>query len=86
MKWLNISFNILFKSNKCSIDLSLKHRVNIEPLGGFISHQGKTLEVGRRGFSYFGPALYKRLPYDIKQCNSGAYFKAKMNEWLGISF
>ncbi|XP_046674699.1 uncharacterized protein LOC124363494 [Homalodisca vitripennis] len=33
------------------------------------------LEVGRRGFSYFGPKLYNDLPLDLKQLSVSAFKK-----------
>jgi len=39
------------------------------------------LEVGRRGFSYFGPTLYNRLPGDLKRLR-GNNFKKNLKRYL----
>lgn len=42
----------------------------------------KNLEVGRRALSRCGPALHNGIRDDIKI----THFKAKIKEWLGLSF
>jgi hypothetical protein len=64
--------------------LSFRREVANRPTrhGGRLHFPRVRLEVGRRGFSYFGPAMYNELPDSVKNCTSTKCFRRKMKEWL----
>jgi hypothetical protein len=48
----------------------------------FFSRHQCPIMKGRRGFSFCGPQVWNKLPYDIRTCNEVSKFKEKLNYYL----